>query len=242
MKMKPRRNRPGISCSLFLLLLILSGIGVCWPGASAWADSKKSASLSLLFGPVRPDKIEARKAGVAVSWRDVYGGGNSLFSGAEWEKEIIQKYGILAIGGGAGFIQASGKSLTSVNPPQSSGESTEFQIAPVSLNLTYRLAYFKNQFLVPFGRAGLDLYLFRERKEGDTIISGYRTGYHYAFGGALLLDWLSPESGVNLDLEWGINNTYLIFEYRYSHINDFKKKHDFDFSTETWFGGIMFEY
>jgi hypothetical protein len=238
--MKPFRNRLGITCSLFVLFFIISGIGVCWPGSSAWADSKKSASLSLRFGPFRPDQVEASQAG--ITWRDVYGGGNSLFSGAEWEKEIIQKYGVLAIGGGAGWIQASGKSLKSVNPPRASAETTEFQIAPVDLNLTYRLAYFKNQFLVPFGRAGLDFYFFRERKEGDTTISGYRTGYHFAFGGALLLDWLSPESGVNLDLECGINNTYLTFEYRYSHINDFNKKHDFDFSTETWFGGIMFEY
>ncbi|MCX5859137.1 MAG: MXAN_2562 family outer membrane beta-barrel protein [Proteobacteria bacterium] len=224
---------------MVLIVFILSGIGIFWPFASAQAESKKSASFSLRFGPLRPDKVAAG----GITWRNVYGGGNSLFSGAEWEKEILQKYGVLAIGGEAGWIQASGKSLMGNNPgARSSGESIEFQIAPIGLNLTYRLMYFKNQFLVPFGRAGLDIYLFRERKEGDTTISGYRTGYHYAFGGAFLLDWLSPESGVNLDLEWGINNTYLIFEYRYSHINDFNKKHDFDFSTETWFGGIMFEY
>ncbi|MDD5223559.1 MAG: MXAN_2562 family outer membrane beta-barrel protein [bacterium] len=240
--MKPRRNHPGISCSLLLTIFILSGIGIFWPFTSAQAESKKTASFSLRFGPFRPDNVEANGPTANVTWRDVYGGGNSLSFGAEWEREILQKYGILAIGGEAGWIQASGKSLQGTHPPRASAETTEFQIAPVGLNLTYRLAYFKNQFLVPYGRAGLDLYAFRERKEGNTTISGYRTGYHFAFGGAFLLDWLSPESGVNLDLDWGINNTYLIFEYRYSHVNDFNKKQDFDFSTETWFGGIMFEY
>jgi len=228
--------------SQVFLVLFLLGIGILWPFTSAKAESKKSASYSLMFGPFRPDKIVARGDQGNISWRNVYGGGNSLFSGAEWEKEIIQKYGVLAVGGGVGFIRATGKSLKSINPPKTSAESTEFQIAPIGLNLTYRLVYFENQFLVPYGRAGMDIYLFRELKEGDTAISGYRTGYHYAFGGAFLLDWMSPGSAVNMDLEWGINNTYLIFEYRYSHINDFNKKHDFDFSTETWFGGIMFEY
>ncbi len=240
--MNPHRNRLGIFSFpfLFLFIFIVSGIEIFWPFASAQAESNKTASFSLMFGPFRPDQAGARQAG--ITWQDVYGGGNSLFSGAEWEREIIQKYGILAFGGGAGWIQASGKSLKSLNPPTSSGESTSFQIAPVGLNLTYRLAYFKNQFLVPFGRAGLDCYLFRERKEGSTTISGYRTGYHDAFGGAFLLDWLSPESAVNMDLDWGINNTYLIFEYRYSYINNFNQQHDFNFSTKTWFGGIMFEY
>jgi len=239
--MEPRRNPLGIFSFLLncLFIFIVSGAGIFWPFASAQAESKKSASLSLMFGPFRPDKVAAG----GIAWQDVYGGGHSLFSGAEWEKEILQKYGVLAIGGGAGWIQASGKSLKGKNPgAQASEESTEFQIAPISLNLTYRLVYFENQFLVPFGRAGLDCYLFRERKEGDTTISGYRTGYHFAFGGALLIDWLSPVSAVNLDMDWGINNTYLIFEYRYSYVDNFNQKQDFDFSTETWFGGILFEY
>lgn len=226
--------------SQIFLVLFLLGIGILGPFTSAKAESKKSGSFSLMFGPFRPDQVVASQAG--ITWRDIYGHGYSLFSEAEWEKEIIQKYGILAVGGGVGFIRATGKSLTSINPPRRSSESTEFQITPIGLNLTYRLCYFKNQFLVPYGRAGMDIYLFRELKEGDTTISGYRTGYHFAFGGAFLLDWMSPGSAVNMDLEWGINNTYLIFEYRYSHLNDFNKKHDFDFSTETWFGGIMFEY
>ena len=127
--MNPHRNHLGIFSFpfLFLSIFIVSGIGIFWPFASAQAESNKTASFSLMFGPFRPDQAGARQAG--ITWQDVYGGGNSLFSGAEWEREIIQKYGILAFGGGAGWIQASGKSLKSLSPPTSSGESTSFQIA-----------------------------------------------------------------------------------------------------------------
>jgi len=229
-------NRARVPFFVFFLILV-----TIMPGTVRAKETEKQFSFSLVFGPYRPDKIEAGGAG--RGWEDLYGKDYELFSGIEWDWEVIQKYGIVSVGGGVGYVQADGHSLYSeASGYTQSPEELTFHIVPLSCNVTYRFSYLQNQVLVPFVRTGLATYFFQESKAGDTTVSGYRSGYHFAGGVAFLLDFLNPASAVSLDLDFGINNTFLVFEYRASVIDDFGKDLDFDFSEETWFGGILFEY
>lgn len=226
--------------SRFLIVFLL-GVLFVMPASLGAEETPKRFSFSLLFGPYRPDQVAVSDAG--RDWEDFYGKDHELFSGIEWDWEVLQKYGILSVGGGAAFVQADGHSLYSEGGSfAESPEKLTFRIIPLTVNVTYRLSILKDQIVVPYVRAGFGTYLFRESKSGDTTISGYRNGYHFGGGLALLLDFINPDNAVSLDLDFGINNTYLVFEYRSAFVDDFGKELDFDFSTQTWFGGILFEY
>ena len=56
------------------------------------------------------------------------------------------------------------------------------------------------------------------------------------------MDFFDRKHANKLDIDYGINNTYLIFEYRKATVDDFGEKEGFDFSNTTWFGGLMFEF
>ena len=47
---------------------------------------------------------------------------------------------------------------------------------------------------------------------------------------------------IRLDMDYGINHTYLVAEYRYSGINSFGGTEGFDFSARTLSGGLGFAF
>jgi hypothetical protein len=63
------------------------------------------------------------------------------------------------------------------------------------------------------------------------------------FGGLMfLLDNLEKRASGALESEWGINNTYLIYEFRYTSLNNFGKKDIVDLSSQFHSLGLLFEF
>ncbi len=119
---------------------------------------------------------------------------------------------------GVGFYQEMGWLQTSEGA--ASDEHDMFTMLPVTLSLTGRLDLVKEQPLVPFGRIGLDYWMWRENwyvPDPDTLdasTTGGKPGWHFGGGLLLLLDGLDRRASSRLESTAGIDDTYLVAEYR----------------------------
>ena len=156
-----------------------------------------------------------------------------------------KKYGTWVISGTGGIFWEKGYGLIPADTGELElgGKDLQFYLVPLGSGITYLARYFKNQYIVPFGNFGVVGYFFYEKKKnGDTIKKGVVGGFYTGVGALILLDWIEPEYADKLDIDSGINNTYILLEYRWSFVNGFGKYSDFDFSHNTFFAGLAFEF
>ena len=92
---------------------------------------------------------------------------------------------------------------------------------PFTAGLVLRLDFFKEQPLVPMALVGVDYWLWKENwyvnedvSSEEGLITGGEAGYHYGFGINLLLDWLEPGRASQLSARTGIDDTYIVAEWR----------------------------
>lgn len=221
---------------LFFLLMVISS------SALAAGDSPQNFSVELKGAPYKPQDIDP-------SYELIYGDGRGALFEIEWGWQISRRMGIFGLDAGVGYFQQTGQG---VNPDpevldpgdwEQSREEYVFRIIPTEVSAVYRLAYFENQLLVPFVKGGIDYYGFWEsRKDGEEDFYGGKWGYHYGGGVQFLLDYFDRRHSNKLDMDYGINNTYLIIEYRRASVDNFGEDEGFDFSNSTLLGGLMFEY
>lgn len=196
------------------------------------AESPQHFSFSIQGGPYVP-KIQG--------YSTIYGGSNKPMFEFAMEWQFLKLFGKLALGTSIGYMRDAGYGLFEQDNVQSEVRFV-FQVVPAKATLFYRADLFKNQPVVPFGEFGYDFYYFTEDSAtGGHSFSGGKDGYHYGGGLQILLDILDKESAGAMDADYGINNTFLTFEYRISKVNDFGKG-VWDFSSKTWFAGLMFEF
>lgn len=159
----------------------------------------------------------------------------------ETEWQFLRLFGKLGIGAGIGYMRDGGYGVFASDQTPSQLRFS-FQVIPARATLYYRADYFKSQFFVPFGEFGYDYYYFNENSSGGGhSFSGGRDGYHYGGGLQFLLDIFDKKNAGSMDTDYGVNNTFLSLEYRISKVNDFGKG-VWDFSSKTWFAGLMFEF
>lgn len=129
----------------------------------------------------------------------------------------------------------------------SSADADALTVLPLSFDVTLRGDVWKEQPVVPFARAGIDLWLWNEQWEaeydtggGDSVTAG-TFGYHWAGGLYLLLDPLDQGSASRLETTVSVNDTYIVAEYRQSFaLGEPGEVIDFT-STELTFG-LKFDY
>jgi hypothetical protein len=121
---------------------------------------------------------------------------------------------------GLGFFQELGSQYTSDGT--ASDEHVMMTIWPINMDVVGKLDLIKEQPLVPFARVGLDAWMWNEnwgsRLPDATIpydhIAGGKFGWHYGFGGMLLLDTFDRQTADRVEANTGINDTYLVGEFR----------------------------
>jgi hypothetical protein len=149
--------------------------------------------------------------------------------------------GLIEFDVGAGFFQELDKTVTAEGEP--SGERTMLTWFPVSVDGMLRLHVLDEQIIVPHVRYGLDYVFWREEWDvqtgGKEKVRGGKTGSHYGFGGAILLDPLGPSRASLLEAQSGINDTYLIVEWRRQDID---KPEGLDFSGRLLTVGLKLDY
>lgn len=208
-------------------------------------DTKKSpqdSAMGLRFGSM--SMINIRNPNANVTYSDIYKSDSAIGVFFDYEWQFFRSAGKLGLQIGGGFAGGKGNGRFESDP--SGGiwgldamEIYSFYLIPLNVGLIYRFDYFHNQILVPYVDGGFDYYLFGEfRNDSSRPNFGATPLFHIAGGAALLLDWLSRSSMVELDKDHGINHLYLTAEYRILQ----RIAGRFDFSDQIISGGFMVEY
>lgn len=149
--------------------------------------------------------------------------------------------GLIEFDVGAGFFQELDWTITGEGEP--SGERTMMTWFPLTVDGVVRLQFLDEQILVPHARFGLDYVFWREEWDvqtgGKQKVRGSKSGSHYGFGGALLLDPLGPSRASLLEAQSGINDTYLVVEWRRQ---DVSPEEGLDFSGRLITVGLKLDY
>ncbi len=170
---------------------------------------------------------------------DTFGSSDNRLLRAEigWTRNLVEvdfNFGLYSDSGGQ----------TTESGESSSDEDT-LTAVPFALDATVRLDLFKEQPVVPFARAGIDYWLWNETWVSDYDADGGgdttdgSPGWHWGAGLYLLLDPLDQASASRLETVAGVNDTYLVAEYRQTYALGTDAL-DFT-STELTFG-LKFDY
>ncbi len=123
---------------------------------------------------------------------------------------------------GLGFFQELG--FLQTDDGRISDEHDMFTMFPLALTVTGRLDLLDEQPIVPFGRIGLDYWMWRENwyvadpTTTESERTGGKYGWHYGGGLLLLLDVLDRRAASRLEATTGINDTYIAAEYRQTNL------------------------
>lgn len=225
------------------------------PEGKSSIESPRRFFLELKFSPYRP-AIDKEFSGV-TPFKDVFGDGLFLMSQIGFEYEIWNKVGIVAVGANVGYSRITGKGLNPVTDEEST-DSTAINVMPLTIQMVYRFDYLAQRFnvpLVPHVKAGFDYWIWWiENGVGDiaevpgskpnSVRQGYggTWGGHVTLGIAFLLDFLAPSMAQTFDVDVGVNNSYIFFEYTWNWINNFGVGNSMDLSDGLFVGGLAFEF
>lgn len=216
----------------------------------AW-ESPQNFAFELRFGPYRPD-ID-KDFPDAKPYEAAFGSKRRLYFGAEvdWQALRIPYLGTLGPGIGIGYTSMTGKTkFTSTG--ETSAEETSLGLLPMYGVGVLRLDVLARETVIPlvvYGKAGIGYALWWTGNDlgasrvDDRVGRGSTWGTHLAIGGMLLLDPLEPSSAIALDNEFGINHSYLFFEWMASNLDGFGAEPGTKMrvGTNTWVMGLAFE-
>lgn len=161
-----------------------------------------------------------------------------------------QFWRILELDFGMGWYQEKAEAVA-WDAETGTGDVTRLRIMPFTLDGVVNLHIWDEQLLVPWFRMGFDYAIWREWRNVDGVkseaTSGGKAGWHYAFGGALLLDVFAKGRASVLEANTGINDTYITFEWRRTRIEPgkflwFDNSAPLSFSGDEIAVGIKLEY
>ncbi|HNZ02699.1 MAG TPA: MXAN_2562 family outer membrane beta-barrel protein [Myxococcota bacterium] len=240
-----------LMCAFFAGLVPLSAVAEETGVYSV--ESPRRFILEARFGTFQP-AVDS-DFGNATPFEDVFGDGMFLMTQLEFEYEIWNKVGIIAVGITAGYSRMAG---SGINPSDGTAatDGTAMNVMPLSAQLVYRFDYLAQRYnvpLVPHVKAGLDYWIWWiEDGVGDVAVvndggnpkKGYggTWGGHVGLGIGFLLDFIAPRMAQTFDVDVGVNNSYIFFEYNWAWINDFGVGDRMNLSSGSFIGGLAFEF
>jgi hypothetical protein len=143
---------------------------------------------------------------------------------------------------GLGFFQEL--AFTVDQEGEASTDRTMLTWYPLSVGGTARLHIIDEQPLVPFVSYGWDWVLWNQKTDdgagGKDKVAGAKRGTHWALGGNLLLDTFAPGRASLLEAQSGINDTYVVFEFRSQDIGEARE--ELSFKGTSYTVGLKFDY
>ncbi len=197
------------------------------------------------------NSVEPEKKPIVTSFADVRYGPitlqsevlNAVFTASNHQVLYAETggalYNILGLSVGAGLMREKGF-LLGVDGSTSTQEDM-LSVIPLQASGFLRLDFFEDQVLVPYGNAGVDYWIWQEKwTNGDLEeqMSGGKMGYHYGFGGQILLDRFDEASASLMEVRRGVEDTYLSVEYR---VQEFDGE-GLSFNSSSLTFGIRFQY
>jgi len=216
-----------------------------------YADvSSQHAAFEVRFGPYSPKIDDSLSTPV---YADFFGDTNRYMFGFEvdWQAWRVPYVGTLGLGVGWGYTQMAGTNKVEVVPdgeaPPNIAQESTLNIMPVYGVGVLRIDTFARNFyvpIVPYAKFGL-AWAFWWVDDGlgtatnDVGQKGRDTslGYQAAIGGMFLLDIFDPASALAADIESGVNNSYIFFEWSMSDYGG----DQMNVGSSNWVTGLAFE-
>jgi hypothetical protein len=224
----------------------------------------KQWAIELRFGPYAPD-VDSEFSGRATPYKNLFGSKRHLMSQLEIDWQFFQAFGSLAAGVVVGYYNESAKAFvfdpttgeclpdpTKPDACKRSGDNTTLRLIPIAILLVYRWDVAAQRWkipLVPYAKLGLN-YTFWEIHNGNGNVPDYQgghgsggtAGWQAAAGVSLLLDILDPDAVRTLDMETGVNHSYLFFEWNRVDASGLGMSNKLHVGDSQWVLGLMFEF
>jgi len=218
------------SCRYPLLLFIFTGIillGV--PVTKTLADEgSPSWSAEFKLGQFHPD---------LDGW-DTYYEDNMMQYSVAFAYKVLRQ---LEIGLEASYMSEDGRGLLPLN--NQVGGEVDYTLAPVSAYITLRGVFSDNQFIVPYVSGGITRMSYKQNVTGGAQTKGNADGILYKAGVQLLLDRFDLGAAHALQHDFGIDNTYLFFEFAKTTAKiDDTGGNEVDLGGNSYFLGLLLEF
>jgi hypothetical protein len=221
-------------------------------------QSPRRAYFEFKLGPYAPNIDSEFGEGTTGPFAHIFGDGTDVMIKGELDIQFWQGFGSVGLGAVIGYygtsanpyLDSSGGAKPSSSHKRSSSE-TSVTLIPLSLLAVYRFDWPAIRFdfpLVPFVKFGLNYTIWwididgkTASYDGDEAMGG-SIGWQFNAGVALVLDVLEPKAAKTLDVELGINHTYLFFEFAHVAADGFGAETSLDVGDTSWNAGIAFEF
>lgn len=218
-------------------------------------QSPKHSALEFKLGGYKP-MIEGESGLTSNPYNSVFGNSAMLLFETEYDRQLWQKIGTLAIGFSGGYAEKYGAAYSLQDDGSGnvvkvpSTENTALKVVPLRLLGVYRFDYPAlnwNIPLVPYAKAALVYELWWSSKGSGVEYTdgnrgaGGKWGYSFTGGLSLLLDVLEPRLARDFDTDMGVNHSYFFAEFTYADVNNFGGG-GLDLSSRHWMFGLALEY
>ncbi len=172
-------------------------------------DSPYWYAFEFKLGPYSP-------AGGNSAFRDTFGDDRGWLVALELDFTLwhIPYVGTINAGAGWGWANYDAKAFNAAGAR--SGEKTEFTIYPLSALAVLRVDALARLTGVPLlfaGKVGYEFVRWSAETGGKSDASGLNKGLRWGAQVGLELDFFEPDAARTLDQEYGINHTFLFFEF-----------------------------
>ncbi len=192
-------------------------------------DSPMWWALELKMGPYRPGSSRATRA--------AFGNDKGWMLSVELDVTVwhIPKVGQLNVGAGFGWANYDAKARDDSGSLTS--ESTELTLFPLSAMAVLRVDALARETVIPLtfaGKLGYELVRWDATTGTRTDADGLNHGFRWGVQAAFELDFFERQAARRMDEEWGVNHTFLLFEY-YQSLTDGTGDNTFQFGLGAQF-------
>jgi len=230
---------------------------------SSWTGSERNFALELRFALYSPD-VDSEFRGSAPRPNSLlFGNSRRPMWQVEFDWEVLQLFGTLAVGASVGYWKENGRACYRVPLEASgwktctqddrSGDNTSLRLIPFAALLVYRMDEAAKRWgvpIVPYGKIGLNYTIWTVNNGDGNVPSspqgghgqGGTPGWQAAVGLSLQLDFIDPAAAREFDSESGVNHTYAFFEMAHIDGTGLYRSNVLRVGDNTWFAGLMFEF
>ena len=248
-----RGGLPGQVLSVLALVLLVPAVARGQTTEGEAVESPQRFAFEARFGPYYPDVDES--VGTVCGqgpYATIFGDKQDLYAEFEFDWQALDIFvGSLAVGGAVGVMHASATALEEGSCTTRASDETGLWLLPLSLLAVVRFDIFADRWavpLVPYVKVGLTYALwFATGENGISQVdeeSGVGGTFGLRLGGGIMLrlDWLDTRAARTFDNEFGVNHSYLFFEYYWAWLDGFGQDGRMNVGDATWTVGLAIEF
>ncbi len=202
--------------------------------APAFAESPRWGSFEIGAMTYRPD-IDSEPMTPPDPYARAFGTGRGFMFQLAFSRALFTRAGSLEVGLRTGWFRDRGDGLLA-GTTIPSGDETTFNVVPASLSLGYRFDWAADRWnvpLAPYARVTLERFNWWVTDgSGSWQEQGATNGWSATGGVAILLDFFDPQLARELDMDTGVNSTYLYVDVTRSTVDDFGSSSSWNLSDE----------